>query len=104
MVGSTRPAAGQGGRADDDDRAPGGEDRAPGGGTPFGPAAAEAMSRRVSPSTGKVHGLQRVTRLWGVPRATVHRHRCPAKVVERQRPGPRGAVPDEGLVAAIRQL
>jgi transposase InsO family protein len=62
------------------------------------------MSRRVSPSTDKVYGLQRVTRLWGVSRATVYRHRRPAKVVERKRPGPRGALSDEDLVAAIRQL
>jgi putative transposase len=62
------------------------------------------MSRRVSPSTDKVYGLQRVARLWGVPRATIYRHRRPAKVVKRERPGPRGAMADEDLVAAIRQL
>ena len=33
------------------------------------------MSRRVSPSTDQVYGLQRVTRIWGVSRATVYRHR-----------------------------
>lgn len=62
------------------------------------------MSRRASPSTGKVYGLQRVARLWGVARATVYRHRRPIQVVERQRPGPRGAASDDVLVAAIRQL
>jgi putative transposase len=62
------------------------------------------MSRRVSPSTNRVYGLQRVTRLWGVPRATVYRHRRPWAAGERKRPGPRGALSDEGLVAAIRQL
>ena len=30
------------------------------------------MSRRVSPSTDQVYGLQRVTRIWGVSRATVY--------------------------------
>ena len=34
------------------------------------------MSRRVSPSTDQVYGLQRVTRIWGVSRATVY-HRQP---------------------------
>ena len=62
------------------------------------------MSRQVSPSTDKVYGLQRVARLWGVARATLYRHRRPARVAERKRPGPRGAMSDGDLVAAIRQL
>ena len=33
------------------------------------------MSRRVSPSTDQIYGLQRVTRIWGVSRATIYRHR-----------------------------
>ena len=60
------------------------------------------MSRRVSPSTDQVYGLQRVTRIWGVSRATVYRHRSEA--IERRRPGPLGAMADEELVRAIRQL
>ncbi len=62
------------------------------------------MSRQVSPSTDRVYGLQRVTRIWGVSRATLYRHRRPAGVAERKRPGPRGATSDDDLVAAIRQL
>ena len=62
------------------------------------------MSRQVSPSTDRVYGLERVTRVWGVSRATVYRHRRPTKVVERKRPGPLGAMSDEDLVVAIRQL
>ena len=62
------------------------------------------MSRRASPSTGRVYSLQRVVRLWGLSRATVYRQRHPAKVVERKRPGPRGPMSDDDLVAAIRQL
>ena len=31
------------------------------------------MSRQVSPSTGHVYGLERVSRLWGVSRATIYR-------------------------------
>src|SRR5690349_7874850 len=61
------------------------------------------MSRQVSPSTERAYGLERVTRIWGVSRATVYRHRRPAAVT-RKRPGPRGAMADEALVAAIRQL
>src|SRR5215210_6542239 len=99
-----RPAAGQGRRADDDGRASGGEDRGLGDAPPFGAQEVEAMSRQVSPSTDQVYGLQRVTRLWGISRATLYRHRRPTKVVERKRPGPCGARSDEDLVAAIRQL
>jgi transposase InsO family protein len=61
------------------------------------------MSRQVSPSTERVYGLQRVTRIWGVSRATIYRHRHPAAAVARKRPGPLGAMADEDLVAAIRQ-
>src|SRR5687768_1136368 len=62
------------------------------------------MSRQVSPSTDQVYGLQRVTRLWGVSRATVYRHRSRLGAIERGRPGPLGAMADEELVRAIRQL
>jgi putative transposase len=60
------------------------------------------MSRQVSPSTDRAYGLQRVTRLWGISRATVYRRRsAPAR---HKRPGPLGAMADEELVVAIRQL
>ena len=62
------------------------------------------MSRLVSPATGRVYGLQRVTRVWGVSRATVYRHRRPAAITRKRRPGPLGPMSDEALVAAIRQL
>jgi putative transposase len=61
------------------------------------------MSRRVSPSTDKTYGVERVTRLWGVSRATVYRHRRPDGG-GRRRPGPVGAVPDEALLGEIRKL
>jgi transposase InsO family protein len=60
------------------------------------------MSRQVSPSTEQVYGLQRVTWIWGVSRATVYRHRL--EPVARKRSGPQGAMSDDELVAAIRQL
>jgi putative transposase len=62
------------------------------------------MSRRVSPSTDQVYGLQRVTRIWGVSRATLYRHRHRSGAVRRSRPGPRGAISDEVLLEKIRQL
>src|SRR4051794_11578486 len=91
-------------RADGDGRAAGGEDRAFGGAAPFGPPAAEFMSRQVSPSTDQVYGLERVSRLWGVSRATIYRHRRPSKEAVRRRPGPQGATTDAGLVVAIQKL
>src|SRR6187431_2531070 len=60
------------------------------------------MSRQVSPSTEQVYGLQRVTRIWGISRATIYRH--PTQVVAHNRPGPLGAMSDGDLVVAIRQL
>ena len=62
------------------------------------------MSRRVSPATNRVYGLQRVTRVWSVSRATIYRHRRRSEASERRRPGPLGAMADEELVRAIRQL
>ena len=62
------------------------------------------MSRQVSPSTDRVYGLQRVTRIWGVARATIYRHRHRADAVQRRKPGPQGALSDEDLAGEIRQL
>ncbi len=63
------------------------------------------MSRQASPSTGQAYGLLRVTRVWGVSRATLYRQRHPAATAgARKRPGPLGAMADEDLVEAIRQL
>jgi putative transposase len=62
------------------------------------------MSRLVSPSTDQVYGLQRVTRIWGVSRATIYRHRHGADAAQRRKPGPQGARSDQDLVREIRQL
>jgi putative transposase len=43
-----------------------------------------------------------VSRLWRVARATVYRRRSPA--TEYRRPDPLGPMPDDELVAAIREL
>ena len=78
-------------------------DRAAGDRPPFSLEEIEAVSRQVSPATERVYGLERVTRIWGVSRATVYRHRRPAAVT-RRRPGPLGPMADGALVAAIRRL
>ena len=46
------------------------------------------MSRQVSPATDRVYGLQRVRRVWGIARATIHRHRHRADAAQRRKPGP----------------
>ncbi len=62
------------------------------------------MSRHVSASTNRPYGLLRVTRVWGVARATVYRQRRHDEPHPRRRPGPVGPLPDEELVEAIRAL
>jgi hypothetical protein len=75
-----------------------------GGSSPLDLQEVEAMSRQVSPSTNRAYGLQRVARIWRVPRATIYRHRHRSEAVEPKKPGPLGAMSDQDLVAAIRQL
>jgi len=65
------------------------------------------MSRAVSTSAGKPYGLQRVARLWRVPRSTLyHRRRLQAHdpVAPRKRPGPQGPCDDTTLLAHIRKV
>jgi putative transposase len=62
------------------------------------------MSCTVSPSSRRRYGMLRVTRVWGVSRATVYRHRKQGEPRSRRRPGPHGPMPDEALVEAIRRL
>jgi putative transposase len=62
------------------------------------------MSRQVSPSTDKPYGLARVTRVWGVARATIYRHRRPGSDRARRRPGPVGPRADADLLEAIRAV
>lgn len=62
------------------------------------------MSRTASPSSGKPYGVATVCRVWRMARATVYRHRAPARPTPPRRPGPVGPVSDPGLVEAIRQI
>jgi putative transposase len=59
------------------------------------------MSRATSPVTGKPYGLATVCRVWGLARSGVYRRLAPP-ATPPQRRGPRGAMPDAALVAAIR--
>lgn len=62
------------------------------------------MSRTTSPSSGKPYGMARVCRTWRVARATVYRHRRPARSAAPRRPGPSGPMPDPALVEEIRRV
>jgi putative transposase len=62
------------------------------------------MSREISPSTRRVYGILRVTRLWRWSRATLYRQRRLDPARARRRPGPLGPMPDDALVEAIRQV
>lgn len=62
------------------------------------------MSRMTSPSSGKPYGVALVCRIWRMARATVYRHRMPARTVPLRRPGPTGPIADPGLVEEIRRV
>lgn len=67
------------------------------------------MSKATSTSTGKTYGLQRVCRLWRLPRSTVYEQRRREAVGPDQRPTPRprgpvGPCSDERLVEHIRRV
>ena len=62
------------------------------------------MSRQVSPSTDRVYGLQRVTRIWGVSRATIYRHRRRPDDVSAGGPGRSARWRTRTWWQAIRQL
>ena len=59
-----------------------------------------------SPSTGRRYGIARVCRAWEVPRSSFYAARRKAGMtappVPARRRGPKSAVPDEALLAAIR--
>src|SRR5215210_1174544 len=60
-----------------------------------------------SPTTGRRHGVASVCRVWDVPRSSFYAARkakadSTARAVPPARRGPKPAVPDEALLAAIR--
>ena len=62
------------------------------------------MSRTASPSSATPYGVARVCRIWRVARATVYRHRMPARTVPPRRPGPTGPIADPALVQEFRRV
>jgi transposase InsO family protein len=63
------------------------------------------MSAAISPSSGRAYGVQRVCRVWDLPRSTVYARReratRPPRAVRRRGPVPR--VSDADLLALIRR-
>jgi len=68
------------------------------------------MSRALSPSRHRPYGMASVCRIWGVSRATVHRHRAGAvgepanQAAAPRRRGPQGAASDADILKAIRTV
>jgi putative transposase len=63
------------------------------------------MAAAISPTTGHRYGFAQVCRIWGVPRSSFYADRRRADTttpLPPQRRGPKPAVSDEALLAAIR--
>src|SRR3954453_11705584 len=90
-----RAAESQTGRDAARARVAGRQDRRPGGQPPFGPPEVAAMSRTLSPSSGRPYGLARVCRVWRASRATIYRHLSSSRPEPPRRPGPVGGHPTE---------
>ncbi len=69
------------------------------------------MSQTTSPAIGRRYGLARVSRVWGMPRATIYRHRSPVDGQRNvclssgpRRRGPIGPMTDAHLVVEIQAV
>lgn len=60
------------------------------------------MSAAVSPATQRPYGVQRVCRVWAVPRSTFYRAAQPAEPGSVRPRGPKPRLDDAGLLAAIQ--
>lgn len=66
------------------------------------------MSRTVSPSTGKVYGVERVCSAWGVPRSSFYHELSTVPRADEEEPakhkrGPRTDIGDDELLALIKE-
>jgi len=60
------------------------------------------MSRKRSPSTGRLYGVERVSAAWSVPRSTVYRRRSPKGVAAKR--GPKPSLSETELLSEIESL
>jgi hypothetical protein len=60
------------------------------------------MSAAISPATHRPYGMQRVYRVWAVPRSTFYQTRRPADAAAAKPRGPKPLIDDAGLLAAIQ--
>jgi putative transposase len=64
------------------------------------------MAEATSPASGQRYGVQRVCQVWGVPRSSFYAARRPKPDSAEPPParrGPKPAIPDQALLAAIRK-
>jgi hypothetical protein len=62
------------------------------------------MSRAVSAVSGKPYGLAVVCRVWRLARSGIYRHQTPPPDAPPRRRGPTGAMSDDALTSAIRDV
>jgi hypothetical protein len=72
---------------------------------PFGPQEVALMAEAISPTAGQPYGIQRVCRLWDVPRSSFYAAQVKSAVpaTPPARRGPKPAISDEALLAAIKR-
>jgi hypothetical protein len=63
------------------------------------------MAKAISPTAGQRCGIQRVCRLWDVPRSSFYaaQVKCAVLAAPPARRGPKPAISDEALLAAIKR-
>src|SRR6187551_4023494 len=91
------------GRAGYGERTAAREDRPTGGWHAFSPGEVAQVSAAISPATGRSYGVQRVCRLWALPRSSFYhaanRNTAPWPPARR---GPAPPVGEASLLAAIK--
>src|SRR6059058_1378222 len=90
-------------RAGHGERAAAREARPPGGRRAFSPGEVAQMSAAISPATGRSYGVQRVCRMWALPRSSFyHAVNCDPAPLPPARRGPAPPVGKASLLAAIK--